>query len=219
MLLLFKTAELTLLSLVSLFAKIAEMAGIEVEPDTKVLIGEVTDICEEEPFAHEKLSPVLAMYKAKDFDDAVQKAYDLVDFGGAGQTSVLYTDERFPERIEAFGLKLHTSRILINSPSSQGGIGDLYNFRLNPSLTLGCGSWGGNAVSDNVGPQHLLNIKTVAERRENMLFGTKFLENLLQKRGFGSGSQRIARQKTCIYRYRQIPVQLRYGKCNYKHTG
>ena len=151
-------------------AKIAEMAGIEVEPDTKVLIGEVTDICEEEPFAHEKLSPVLAMYKAKDFDDAVQKAYDLVDFGGAGHTSVLYTDERFPERIEAFGLKLHTSRILINSPSSQGGIGDLYNFRLNPSLTLGCGSWGGNAVSDNVGPQHLLNIKTVAERRENMLW-------------------------------------------------
>ena len=150
--------------------KIAAMAGLEVPEDTKVLIGEVTDICEEEAFAHEKLSPVLAMYKAKDFDDAVQKAYDLVDFGGAGHTSVLYTDDRFPERIEAFSLKLHTSRILINSPSSQGGIGDLYNFRLNPSLTLGCGSWGGNAVSENVGPQHLLNIKTVAERRENMLW-------------------------------------------------
>ena len=150
--------------------KIAEMAGVTVEPGTKVLIGEVTDICEEEPFAHEKLSPVLAMYKAKDFDDAVQKAYDLVDFGGAGHTSVLYTDERDSERIEKFGVKLHTCRILINTPSSQGGIGDLYNFRLNPSLTLGCGSWGGNAVSENVGPQHLLNIKTVAERRENMLW-------------------------------------------------
>ena len=150
--------------------KIAEMAGVTVPQDTKVLIGEVTDICEEESFAHEKLSPVLAMYKAKDFDDAVQKAYDLVDFGGAGHTSVLYTDERDSERIEKFGVKLHTCRILINTPSSQGGIGDLFNFRLNPSLTLGCGSWGGNAVSENVGPQHLLNIKTVAERRENMLW-------------------------------------------------
>src|SRR5574344_2093913 len=151
-------------------AKIAEMAGVKVEPDTKVLIGEVTDICEEEPFAHEKLSPVLAMYKAKNFEDAVQKAYDLVDFGGAGHTSVLYTDERFPERIDAFGLKLHTCRILINTPSSQGGIGDLFNFRVNPSLTLGCGSWGGNATSENVGVHHLLNIKTVAERRENRLW-------------------------------------------------
>ena len=151
-------------------AKIAEMAGVTVPAETKVLIGETTDICQEEAFAHEKLSPVLAMYKAKDFEEATEKAYALVDFGGAGHTSVLYTDDRFPERIDAFGLKLHTCRILINTPSSQGGIGDLFNFRVNPSLTLGCGSWGGNATSENVGPQHLLNIKTVAERRENMLW-------------------------------------------------
>ena len=150
--------------------KIAQESGIEVPEDTKVLIGEVTDICEEEPFAHEKLSPVLALYKAKDFEDAVQKAYDLVDFGGAGHTSVLYTDERKSERIDFFGKKLHTCRILINTPSSHGGIGDLYNFKVNPSLTLGCGSWGGNATSENVGVHHLLNIKTVAERRENMLW-------------------------------------------------
>ena len=150
--------------------KIAEMAGLEVPEKTKVLIGEVTDICEEEAFAHEKLSPVLALYKAKDFEDAVQKAYDLVDFGGAGHTSVLYTDERKSDRIDFFGKKLHTCRILINTPSSHGGIGDLYNFKVNPSLTLGCGSWGGNATSENVGVHHLLNIKTVAERRENMLW-------------------------------------------------
>ena len=150
--------------------KIAQEAGIEVPEDTKVLIGEVTDICEEEPFAHEKLSPVLALYKAEDFEDAVQKAYDLVDFGGAGHTSVLYTDERKSDRIDFFGKKLHTCRILINTPSSHGGIGDLYNFKVNPSLTLGCGSWGGNATSENVGVHHLLNIKTVAERRENMLW-------------------------------------------------
>ena len=150
--------------------KIAQEAGIEVPEDTKVLIGEVTDICEEEPFAHEKLSPVIALYKAEDFEDAVQKAYDLVDFGGAGHTSVLYTDERKSDRIDFFGKKLHTCRILINTPSSHGGIGDLYNFKVNPSLTLGCGSWGGNATSENVGVHHLLNIKTVAERRENMLW-------------------------------------------------
>ena len=150
--------------------KIAEMAGVTVPEDTKVIIGEVTDICEEEAFAHEKLSPVLAMYKAKDFETAVQMAYDLVEFGGAGHTSALYTDERKSDRIDYFGLKLHTGRILINTPSTHGGIGDLFNFRVNPSLTLGCGSWGGNAVSENVGVQHLLNIKTVAERRENMLW-------------------------------------------------
>ena len=151
-------------------AKIAEVAGISVPEETKVLIGEVTDVCEEEPFAHEKLSPVLAMYRASNFEAAVQTAYDLVDFGGAGHTSVLYTDERKTDRIDYFGRKLHTCRILINTPSSQGGIGDLYNFRVNPSLTLGCGSWGGNATSENVGVHHLLNIKTVAERRENMLW-------------------------------------------------
>ncbi len=151
-------------------AKIAAMAGVDVPADTKVIVGEVTDICEEEAFAHEKLSPVLALYKAKDFETAVQMAYDLVDFGGAGHTSVLYTDDRKSDRIDYFGKKLHTCRILINTPSSQGGIGDLFNFRVNPSLTLGCGSWGGNATSENVGVHHLLNIKTVAERRENMLW-------------------------------------------------
>ena len=150
--------------------KIAEIAGIEVPVNAKVLAGEVEDTTVAEPFAHEKLSPVLAIYKAENFEDAVEKAYTLVDHGGAGHTSVLYTDERKTERIDYFGKTLHTSRILINSPASQGGIGDIYNFRLEPSLTLGCGSWGGNAVSENVGVKHLLNYKTVAERRENMLW-------------------------------------------------
>jgi acetaldehyde dehydrogenase/alcohol dehydrogenase len=127
-------------------------------------------IAHEEAFAHEKLSPVLALYKAENFEDATQKAYELVEFGGAGHTSVLYTDERKQDRIKYFSQKLHTGRILINTPSSQGAIGDLYNFRLEPSLTLGCGSWGGNSVSENVGVKHLINIKTVAERRENMLW-------------------------------------------------
>lgn len=150
--------------------KIAEMAGVKVPETAKVLIGEVTDTSLAEEFSHEKLSPVLALYSAKNFEDAVEKAYVLVDQGGAGHTSVLYTDERYSERINMFANKLHTSRILINAPSSQGGIGDLYNFRLEPSLTLGCGSWGGNSVSENVGVKHLLNYKTVAERRENMLW-------------------------------------------------
>ncbi len=150
--------------------KIAKMSGIKVPAQTKILVGEATDIILDEPFAHEKLSPVIALYKAKDFNDAVDKAYHLVDLGGAGHTSVLYTDERKTDRIKIFANKLHTGRILINSPSSQGGIGDLYNFRLEPSLTLGCGSWGGNSVSENVGVKHLLNYKIVAERRENMLW-------------------------------------------------
>ena len=150
--------------------KIAQMAGVDVPQHTKVLLGEVTKIDLSEEFSHEKLSPVLAVYRASDFDEAVQKAYELVVLGGAGHTSVLYTDERKDERINKFAAKLHTSRILINSPSSQGGIGDLYNFKLEPSLTLGCGSWGGNSVSENVGVKHLLNYKTVAERRENMLW-------------------------------------------------
>ena len=150
--------------------KIAEMAGVEVPEETKVLIGEVEDTTTAEPFAHEKLSPVLALYRAKDFEDAMDKAYTLVDHGGAGHTSVLYTDERKTDRINAFGNKIHTGRILINSPAAQGAIGDLFNFKLNPTLTIGCGSWGGNATSENVGPKHLLNIKTVAERRENMLW-------------------------------------------------
>lgn len=150
--------------------KIAEMAGVEVPQTAKVLMGEATKIDLAEEFSHEKLSPVLAVYRASNFDEAVQKAYELVVLGGAGHTSVLYTDERKQDRINKFAAKLHTSRILINSPSSQGGIGDLYNFKLEPSLTLGCGSWGGNAVSENVGVKHLLNYKTVAERRENMLW-------------------------------------------------
>ena len=150
--------------------KIAEIAGISVPKDAKVLIGEEKEVAVENPFAHEKLSPVLALYRAADLNAAVQKAHDLVLLGGAGHTSVLYTDERKKERIDKFATTMPTGRILINSPSSQGGIGDLYNFRLEPSLTLGCGSWGGNSVSENVGVKHLLNYKTVAERRENMLW-------------------------------------------------
>ena len=150
--------------------EIAQMANINVPEKAKVLIGEVDKIDFDEPFAHEKLSPTLAMYRAENFDDALDKAHALVEFGGAGHTSVLYTNERRTDRIELFGKKLHTGRILINSPSSHGAIGDLYNFRLEPSLTLGCGSWGKNAVSENVGVKHLLNYKTVAERRENMLW-------------------------------------------------
>ncbi|GGP24380.1 bifunctional acetaldehyde-CoA/alcohol dehydrogenase [Silvimonas amylolytica] len=151
--------------------KIAEMAGVKVPPYTKVLIGEVASVGEEEAFAHEKLSPTLAMYRAKDFHDAVEKAEALVALGGIGHTSALYTDQDLQEeRIKYFGDKMKTARILINTPSSQGGIGDLYNFKLAPSLTLGCGSWGGNSISENVGPKHLINKKTVAKRAENMLW-------------------------------------------------
>jgi acetaldehyde dehydrogenase/alcohol dehydrogenase len=150
--------------------KIAGMAGVKVPLDTKVLAGEVSKISLEEEFAQEKLSPVIAIYRAENFEDAVEKAHRLVELCGAGHTSVLYTDERRQNRINAFAGRLHTCRILINTPSSQGAIGDLYNFKLEPSLTLGCGSWGGNSVSENVGVKHLLNYKTVAERRENMLW-------------------------------------------------
>ncbi len=150
--------------------KIAALAGFEVPEESKVLVGEVEDVTTAEPFAHEKLSPVLALYRAENFEDAMEKAYTLVDHGGAGHTSVLYTDERKEDRIKAFGNKIHTGRILINTPAAQGAIGDLFNFKLEPTLTIGCGSWGGNATSENVGPKHLLNIKTVAERRENMLW-------------------------------------------------
>ena len=150
---------------------IAQMAGVDVPIDAKVLIGEVKNICREEEFAHEKLSPVLAMYKSNDFDDAVDKAYKLIEFGGFGHTSVLYTDENNnKEKIAKFYLKMPTGRILINTPASQGAIGDLFNFRLEPSLTLGCGSWGKNSTSENVGVKHLLNVKSVAYRRENMLW-------------------------------------------------
>lgn len=152
-------------------ADIAKLAGISVPANTKVLIGEVSKIDDSEPFAHEKLSPTLAMYRAKDFDDAVVKAEQLVAMGGIGHTSCLYTDQDNEKaRINTFGDKMKTARILINTPASQGGIGDLYNFKLAPSLTLGCGSWGGNSISENVGPKHLINRKMVAKRAENMLW-------------------------------------------------
>ena len=151
-------------------AKIAEMAGVTVPPTTKILIGEVTDVSPAEEMAHEKLSPVLGMYKAEDFDDALAKAERLVADGGYGHTSSLYVNVNEKEKIAKHAQAMKTCRILINTPSSQGGIGDLYNFQLAPSLTLGCGTWGGNSVSGNVGPMNLLNIKSVAERRENMLW-------------------------------------------------
>ncbi len=151
--------------------RIAELSGVKVPEDTKILIGEVTSVDISEEFAHEKLSPVLAMYKAKDFDDALNKADRLVRDGGIGHTSSLYCNVITEKaKIEKFENTMKTCRILINTPSSHGGIGDLYNFKMTPSLTLGCGSWGGNSVSENVGVKHLLNIKTVAERRENMLW-------------------------------------------------
>ncbi len=150
---------------------IASLAGVEVPEHTKILIGEIESVDISEEFAHEKLSPVLAMYRANDFDDALAKASQLINDGGLGHTSSLYIDTiNGQDKIEKFYSTMKTCRVLINTPSSQGGIGDLYNFKLNPSLTLGCGSWGGNSVSENVGIKHLLNIKTVAERRENMLW-------------------------------------------------
>ena len=150
---------------------IAALADVKVPEETKILIGEVESVDIEEEFAHEKLSPVLAMYKADSFEDAVKKAEQLVADGGYGHTSSLYVDAvNEKEKIDRFAAAMKTCRILVNTPSSQGGIGDLYNFKLAPSLTLGCGSWGGNSVSENVGVKHLLNIKTVAERRENMLW-------------------------------------------------
>ncbi|PPS44873.1 bifunctional acetaldehyde-CoA/alcohol dehydrogenase [Chroococcidiopsis sp. TS-821] len=149
--------------------KIAQIADLKI-PKAKVLIGEVEDISKNEPFAYEKLSPILAMYRAESFQKAVDKAVQLIDFGGRGHTSVLYTDPANKEHIDYFESMVETARVLINTPSSQGAIGDLYNFKLDPSLTLGCGSWGDNSVSGNVGVHHLLNIKTVSERRENMLW-------------------------------------------------
>ncbi|MDX9980824.1 MAG: bifunctional acetaldehyde-CoA/alcohol dehydrogenase [Lentisphaeria bacterium] len=151
-------------------AKIAALAGIEVDPAAKVLIAEVKKVGADEILSMEKLSPVLALYKAKDFAAAVDNAVALVEFGGIGHTAVLYTDPLNQDRIELYGERMKTGRILINMPSSQGAIGDIYNFRLEPSLTLGCGSWGGNSVSENVGVKHLINVKSVAERRENMLW-------------------------------------------------
>ena len=151
--------------------KIAELAGLSVPHDTKVLIGTVTDATPEEPFAHEKLSPVLALYKTTDFDDALCKAERLIEDGGYGHTASIFIDTRKQqERFAKFAAIMKACRIVVNTPSSHGGVGDLYNFNLTPSLTLGCGTWGGNSVSENVGVKHLLNIKTVAERRENMLW-------------------------------------------------
>ncbi|MCM0648260.1 bifunctional acetaldehyde-CoA/alcohol dehydrogenase [Clostridium swellfunianum] len=151
--------------------RIARMAGVEVPETAKVLIGEVDSVDLKEAFAHEKLSPVLGMYRAKNFDDAMIIAVKLIELGGFGHTSVLYTDQlKSRDRIERFGAVMKTGRTIVNMPASQGAIGDIYNFKLAPSLTLGCGSWGGNSVSENVGVKHLLNIKSVAERRENMLW-------------------------------------------------
>ena len=150
--------------------EIAQMAGVEVPENTKILIGEVESVDISEEFAHEKLSPVLAMYKAKTFDEALAKAEQLVADGGYGHTSALYIHPAQTEKIEKHYAAMKTCRVLINTPAAQGGIGDLYNFKLAPSLTLGCGSWGGNSVSENVGVKHLINVKTVAERRENMLW-------------------------------------------------
>ncbi|WP_085247730.1 bifunctional acetaldehyde-CoA/alcohol dehydrogenase [Gilliamella mensalis] len=162
---------------------IAEMAGFKVPAGSKVLVGEVSKVDLSEPFAHEKLSPTLAMFKAKDFSEAVDKAEKLVEMGGMGHTSVLYTDQDSNrERIAYFGSKMKTCRILINQPAAHGGIGDLYNFDLAPSLTLGCGSWGGNSVSENVGPKHLINKKTIAKRAENMLWH-KLPSSIYFKRG------------------------------------
>ena len=150
---------------------IAALAGVDVPESTKILIGEVTSTDLSEAFAHEKLSPVLAMYRASDFADAMNKADTLVKDGGYGHTASVYLDTvSGKEKLDAFAEKMKACRILVNTPSSHGGIGDLYNFKLAPSLTLGCGSWGGNSVSENVGIKHLLNIKTVAIRRENMLW-------------------------------------------------
>lgn len=150
--------------------KIAQLAGVTVPESTKILIGEVESVDISEEFAHEKLSPVLAMYKAKTFEDAIAKAERLIEDGGYGHTASLYIHPSETERLAQHQAAMKTCRIVVNTPSSFGGIGDIYNFRLAPSLTLGCGSWGGNSVSENVGVKHLINIKTVAERRENMLW-------------------------------------------------
>ncbi|MBU6135786.1 bifunctional acetaldehyde-CoA/alcohol dehydrogenase [Clostridium tertium] len=151
--------------------KIAEMAGVNVPTTAKVLVGEVESVELEEPFSHEKLSPILAMYRVKSYEEALEKANRLIELGGMGHTSILYTDQlKSRDRILQFGEKMKTARTLINMPASQGAIGDIFNFKLAPSLTLGCGSWGGNSVSENVGPKHLINVKSIAERRENMLW-------------------------------------------------
>ena len=162
--------------------KIAQMAGVKVPEHTKILIAECSVVGDEEIFSHEKLSPILGFYKSDSFEHAVDTAEALIELGGAGHTSVLYTDEANKKHIELFQKTMHTGRTLINMPSSQGAIGDVYNFRLAPSLTLGCGSWGGNSVSENIGVKHLMNIKSVAERRENM-YWYKVPKKIYFKRG------------------------------------
>ncbi len=163
--------------------KVANLCGIEVPSNTKILVGEVQSVDDDEPFSKEKLSPVLAMYQYENFSQALDVADKLVHGGGLGHTAAIYLDEEWAkERLNAFANRMKTCRILVNTPSSQGGIGDLYNFRLTPSLTLGCGSWGGNSVCENVGVQQLLNIKTVASRRENMLW-LRVPQKLYFKRG------------------------------------
>ncbi len=183
---------------------IAELCGIEIPESTKILVGEVESVDEDEAFAKEKLSPVLAMYKAEDFSDALEKADALVRGGGFGHTAALYIDEnKAADRLAVFSERMKTCRILVNTPAAQGGIGDLYNFRLTPSLTLGCGSWGGNSVCENVGIKELINIKTVAERRENMLW-FRAPEKVYFKRGCLKtalrelGEEEYARKKAFI---------------------
>jgi len=150
---------------------IAKLAGVDVPESTKIIIGEVESVELSEEFAHEKLSPVLAFYKSQNFEDALKKAERLIEDGGYGHTSSIYLDVATQQdKLAEFESRMKTCRILVNTPSAQGGIGDIYNFKLTPSLTLGCGSWGGNSVCENVGVKHLLNVKTVAERRENMLW-------------------------------------------------
>lgn len=162
--------------------EIAKMAGVDVPENTKILIGEVESVDISEEFAHEKLSPVLAMYKAKTFDEALAKAEQLVADGGYGHTSALYVHPAQTEKIEKHYAAMKTCRVLINTPAAQGGIGDLYNFKLAPSLTLGCGSWGGNSVSENVGVKHLINVKTVAERRERTCSGSEHLKKYTSRK-------------------------------------
>ena len=162
--------------------KIAELSGFKIPQDSKLLLCERPKVDWNDPFSREKLSPILTMYKAKNFEQATEMAYELVSKGGPGHTSVLYTDARVKERINTFAEKMPSCRVLINTPSSQGGIGDIYNFKLEPSLSLGCGSWGGNSISGNIGVEHLLNYKTVAERRENMLW-FKVPQKIYFKRG------------------------------------
>ena len=188
--------------------KIASIAGVKVPETAKVLIGEVESVELSEEFAHEKLSPVLAMYKAASFDDAVAKAERLIADGGYGHTSSVYLNvSTSQEKLDKFRKAMKTCRILVNTPSSQGGIGDLYNFKLEPSLTLGCGSWGGNSVSENVSVKHLLNIKTVAERRENMLW-FRAPEKVYLKRG----CLPVALDEL----NRQLPLQKRFHQVHYR---